>query len=40
LGALVVGFSALSRSASSSNEWILLTIAAGTFCSLVWLCRK
>ena len=40
LGALVVGFSALSRSASSPNEWILLTIAGGTFCSLAWLCRR
>jgi len=42
VGALAVGFSALARSAASvgSNEWILLTIAAGTFCLLVWLCRK
>jgi hypothetical protein len=41
VGGLVVGFSAFARSANAgSSEWILLTIAAGTFCSLVWLTRK
>jgi hypothetical protein len=41
VGALVVGFSAYGRSANAgSNEWTLLTIAAATFCLLVWLCRK
>ena len=41
LGALVVGFSALGRSGSAgSNEWVFMTIAAATFCSLAGLCRK